>query len=86
ARIHALSPYTPLCVSCGLILCSLQPTHLPCPSCTSPLLTPTQRDALVAQVQSELDATLASELSERLRAEEAARAAAGAFPSLPSAI
>ncbi|SCZ87652.1 BZ3500_MvSof-1268-A1-R1_Chr2-2g05118 [Microbotryum saponariae] len=38
ARYHPLSPYSPLCPSCGLVLCSLNPPSFPCPSCQHPHL------------------------------------------------
>ena len=82
ARKHALCKYTPLCTTCGLILCALQQPYAPCPHCNSSLLSPMQRDSMVAQVQAELEAQLESEERERIRAEEALRAAQGAFPTL----
>ncbi|KZV63001.1 hypothetical protein PENSPDRAFT_678144 [Peniophora sp. CONT] len=85
ARKHSLSKYTPLCTTCGLILCTLQEPYAPCPHCSSSLLSPIQRDSMVAQVQAELEAQLDSEERDRIRAEEAMRAAQGAFPTLGGA-
>ncbi|KAA1475571.1 hypothetical protein DENSPDRAFT_883663 [Dentipellis sp. KUC8613] len=85
ARSHPLSRFTPLCKRCGLVLCALQRPHAPCPACGAPLLTPPARAALLAQLQAELDDTLAREERARLRALEDARAAAGAFPTLGQA-
>lgn len=85
ARKHTLSKYTPLCTTCGLILCALQLPYTPCPHCNSSLLSPIQRDSMVAQVQAELEAQLESEERERIRIEEAMRTAQGAFPTLGGA-
>ncbi|VDC02963.1 unnamed protein product [Peniophora sp. CBMAI 1063] len=85
ARKHALNKYTPICTTCGLILCALQQPYTPCPHCSSSLLSPMQRDSMVAQVQSELEAQLELEECERVRAQEAVRAAQGAFPTLGGA-
>jgi hypothetical protein len=38
ARIHALSEYTTICSSCGLVLCALQPPHCLCSRCSSAFL------------------------------------------------
>ncbi|SGZ26069.1 BQ5605_C024g09828 [Microbotryum silenes-dioicae] len=38
ARYHPLSPYSPICPSCGLVLCSLNPPSFSCPSCQHPHL------------------------------------------------
>ncbi|KAH9479956.1 hypothetical protein JR316_0008553 [Psilocybe cubensis] len=91
ARTHELSPYTPLCRSCGLILCSLNAPYYACPHCTEPLITASSspstsrsisRDALVAQIEAELESTLAAEQAAREREIEQARIEAGAFPML----
>lgn len=82
ARMHTLSPYTPICRSCGLVLCELQLPHFACPHCASPLLTPEARRALGARLDIQINETLAQEEEERKRAVEQARAAAGAFPTL----
>ncbi|KAF8705362.1 adaptor complexes small subunit family, partial [Rhizoctonia solani] len=54
ARAHELSHYVPICIHCGIILCSLHNPALPCPSCSSPLLPPATRNALLLQLQEEL--------------------------------
>ncbi|KAF8175314.1 hypothetical protein BJ912DRAFT_36767 [Pholiota molesta] len=82
ARIHGLSPYTPLCQSCGLILCSVNLPQYCCPHCASILMTPASRESLISQLDSELAATIAKEIAERERALEEAQRAAGAFPQL----
>lgn len=57
-----LHPHVPLCLTCGLVLCSiLSPSPLllpspPCPSCAAPILSTTSRAILLTQ----LDLTLAS--------------------------
>ncbi|CDZ97695.1 Zinc finger, C2HC5-type [Phaffia rhodozyma] len=88
ARVHPLSSHCPMCPSCSLPLCKLQPPFLPCPSCVSPLLTSSSQLRLLAQLQSELAAQLASEQAERDRVIREAREQAwressgGAFPTL----
>ena len=56
--------------------------HRPCPHCTTPLLTPPARSALIAQLDELRAQTLAEEEVEREREKEALRVAAGAFPVL----
>ena len=82
ARIHALSEYTPICSSCGLVLCTLQPPYRPCPDCSSPLLTPPARAALVAQLEELRAHVLREEAEAREREAEELRLAVGAFPAL----
>lgn len=90
AREHKLSSYTPICFTCGLILCSLNLPYYTCPSCSTSLLsqpsTSTQlsnpKDTLIAKFQSDIDAQLAKELADRERAIEQARRAVGDFPTL----
>ncbi|KAH9840321.1 uncharacterized protein C8Q71DRAFT_486314 [Rhodofomes roseus] len=82
ARMHVLSPYTPVCRSCGLILCELQVPRYACPHCASPLLTPDVRTVLEARLETQIAETLAREEEDRQHAIEQARAAAGAFPTL----
>ncbi|KZT07367.1 uncharacterized protein LAESUDRAFT_724817 [Laetiporus sulphureus 93-53] len=82
ARMHALSPYTPICRHCGLILCALHHPSYACPSCAAPLLTPPARAALLRTIDTQIADTLAHEAAERARALEEARTAAGAFPAL----
>ncbi|PCH44010.1 hypothetical protein WOLCODRAFT_138749 [Wolfiporia cocos MD-104 SS10] len=85
ARLHTLSSYTPLCQSCGLILCTLHPPHFPCPHCASPLLTPDARNALIKSLDAQITDVLAREEEARVQAAEAARRAAGEFPTLSAA-
>jgi len=91
ARKHQLSRYTPHCPLCGLILCSLQKPHHPCPSCNRNLQTPAQLARLIQQVQSEVEDQLALEQSqqeqdERIRLERLAlESGGGSFPILPGA-
>src|SRR6266403_4415812 len=84
ARIHALSEYTPLCSSCGLVLCALQLPHRPCPHCTTPLLTPPARAALIAQLEELRAFALKEEAEAHEREAEELRLAEGAFPALLS--
>ncbi|TRM63027.1 hypothetical protein BD626DRAFT_497358 [Schizophyllum amplum] len=85
AREHALSSYAPACTRCGLILCVLNgPQHL-CPHCASPLLSPDAAARLIERLESELAATRAREEAAVVRAEQEARARAGAFPTLSGA-
>jgi hypothetical protein len=82
ARVHALSPYNPLCHSCGFILCALnQPQHS-CPSCTNALFTPSTHPTLISRLEQELTTQLAKEENIRAQIEEDARNAVGAFPTL----
>jgi len=82
ARVHAVSEYTPICTSCGLVLCAQQPPYRACPHCGAPLLSPPARNALVAQLEELRAQTLAEEEEARERKEEALRVAEGAFPVL----
>ncbi|WVF72285.1 hypothetical protein IAT40_007097 [Kwoniella sp. CBS 6097] len=88
ARVHTLSSYTPLCQSCGLIICSLHPAHLPCPSCAHPISTPAQLARLILRLEVEIENQLAKEERQRQEAERerlarlAAEAGGGAFPTL----
>lgn len=79
-----------MCPHCGLIICLLQAPSLPCPSCHSPLLSPSARTAVIAKLHTELDTQLASEEAAR-QAEMTARlqaqleaAGGGLFPTLAS--
>jgi len=91
ARIHDLSPYAPICRSCGLILCLLNQPHYCCPGCHQPLLSTTTmtttssptREAIITQLESQLATTISQEIEDRQRALEETRKAAGAFPALP---
>ncbi|KAF6753782.1 hypothetical protein DFP72DRAFT_789808, partial [Ephemerocybe angulata] len=77
ARVHAISPYAPICTgialslsngnanACGLLICAMNSPAHSCPSCFSPLLSPVQRDGLVTKLTGEIDETLAKEEEER---------------------
>lgn len=82
ARVHALSPYNPICRSCGLVLCDMNEPHHACPSCSSSLLSPNDRLSLVVKLEAQILDTLAREANDRERAAEEVRKAAGAFPAL----
>ncbi|CAE6437562.1 unnamed protein product [Rhizoctonia solani] len=88
ARTHALSRYIPICVHCGIILCSLHNPALPCPSCSGPLLPPATRNALLTQLQEELALQIQREeekLAEEMRAVreiELHESGGGNFPTL----
>lgn len=84
AQVHALSEYTPICSSCGLVLCALHPPHRPCPHCTAPLLAASARAALIAQLEELRADTLREEAVAREREAEEMRLAEGAFPALLS--
>jgi hypothetical protein len=77
-----VSEYTPLCSSCGLVLCALQPPHRPCPHCCTPLLAPPARAALLAQLEELRAQVLKEEAEVREREVEVLRMAEGAFPTL----
>jgi hypothetical protein len=83
ARIHSLSPYTPLCRHCGLVLCEMNSPYYMCPYCASSLVAPSLQAELVTSLETEIANTLADEDMERQRLAEEARKAAGAFPTLP---
>ena len=80
--MHPLSPYTPICRACGLVLCELNLPHHACPHCAEPLLAPPAREELVRTLETRIDEALAREEAARQRALEEARAAQGAFPTL----
>ncbi|KAF8812891.1 hypothetical protein BYT27DRAFT_7158930 [Phlegmacium glaucopus] len=82
ARVHSLSPYTPICRSCGLIICSVNPPQYCCPHCVKTLTTDTQRESIINQIDLQLASTVAQEVEQRQRAIEEARKVIGAFPSL----
>ena len=75
ARAHTLSWYTPLCLSCGLVLCVLNLPQYACPfpTCASILLAPPARAALRTRLGTRLEALKAHETQLPLRAEEDAR-------------
>ena len=84
AQTHKLSPYTPLCASCGLIICKLHQPYRICPfePCGQPLLTPHARTALIHALNDKIATTIAEEEVKRRREEEERRLAVGAFPTL----
>ncbi|KAF9529521.1 hypothetical protein CPB83DRAFT_852265 [Crepidotus variabilis] len=82
ARTHPLSSYTPLCYSCGLILCDVNLPQFACPDCASALLSEINRKSLIDQVELDISDTIAKEIEDQERAIETARMAAGAFPTL----
>lgn len=83
ARTHALSSYVPMCRHCGLILCTLNPPYCACPHCASTLLDEREREALVRRFEGELAGQITKEEADRQKVIEEARAAEGAFPTLP---
>ncbi|KAI0741751.1 hypothetical protein C8Q80DRAFT_1221675 [Daedaleopsis nitida] len=85
ARMHSLSTYTPVCRSCGLILCDLNLPNYACPHCGDALLTPSARESRVQTLEARIEETLAQEEADRQRAIQMARAAEGAFPTLSAA-
>lgn len=85
AREHDLSIYTPVCLRCGLILCSLNLPHHACPHCQAALLTVPARRALIQSLEQSIAHTLAHEEREREQVIEEARKAAGSFPTLAAA-
>ncbi|KAL0570375.1 hypothetical protein V5O48_011590 [Marasmius crinis-equi] len=89
AREHPLSPYTPICRSCGLILCTLNTPQHSCPSgdCLSSLLSYSSnaKQSLIQRLETQVSDTLAKEAADRERAIEEAKREAGAFPALGSA-
>ncbi len=84
ARSHALSPYVPICTSCGLILCELNPPSSGCPfaSCGAPLLSPTARSSLITRLESDIEDTIQQEIEEEESKREALKAQEGSFPLL----
>lgn len=83
AREHTLSPFSPMCEQCGLILCDLNIPYYVCPHCSTPLHTPGARDTLIAKIEQELEGVLQKEAAERDRVVQEARKAEGQFPALP---
>ncbi|KAJ2913618.1 hypothetical protein MD484_g6796, partial [Candolleomyces efflorescens] len=83
SRTHPLSTYTPLCLSCGLVLCSINQPHYACPHCLAPLVpSNARRSELLEVIEGELAEQERHEEEERIRLEEERKAAAGAFPTL----
>lgn len=83
ARVHPISEFTPLCGSCGLAICSLHLPRFACPSCSAPLLSPSEINHLLEKLDQQVEATLKQEEETRLRLEAEKRAKVGEFPSLP---
>lgn len=79
---HAPSKYTPLCVQCGLVLCSLHEPFYPCPHCTSVLTSPSSREELIQRITVEISEVLAREAEQREHERRELQKAAGAFPTL----
>lgn len=87
-QAHKISPYTPICMSCGMILCELNQPYRSCPfnSCGQPLLSALAKSALIDSLNEKVGMTIVEEENTRRREEEDRRRAAGAFPQLgPSA-
>ncbi|THU98146.1 hypothetical protein K435DRAFT_721077 [Dendrothele bispora CBS 962.96] len=84
AREHPLSSYSPICRSCGLVLCSLNQPSFSCPHCSSTLLAGNQRDIFISRIETQISDVLEKEAAERERILEEARRQAGAFPALSS--
>ncbi|KIJ55844.1 hypothetical protein M422DRAFT_200185 [Sphaerobolus stellatus SS14] len=82
ARGHPLSPYTPLCTTCGFILCDLHEPAYTCPHCSTSLTNPSSREALVQRITQEISDTLRREEEERQRLRLEKEKAVGAFPTL----
>lgn len=82
ARVHPLSLYSPICRSCGLIICSVNLPQYCCPHCLKTLMTDAERESVIHQIDSQLASTVVQEVEEKQRALEEARKAVGAFPSL----
>ncbi|TFK39646.1 hypothetical protein BDQ12DRAFT_603886 [Crucibulum laeve] len=81
-REHKLSIHTPICQSCGLVLCELNLPQYCCPFCSKSLLTLAARGDILEQLESQLATTIAKEIEDRERAIDEAKRAAGAFPTL----
>jgi hypothetical protein len=86
ARDHPLSPYVRICQSCGLIQCSLNLPYYACPFCSTALLSPDEKKALIADLEQQMADNLAREAEKRERAVEKAKKAAGDFPTLLDSI
>jgi len=89
ARVHPLSPYTPICPSCGLIICSVNLPQYCCPNCVKNLITDAQRESIINQIDLQLASTITQEAEQKQHALEEAKKLVGAFPSLsgsPSSI
>ncbi|KAK0207332.1 hypothetical protein IW262DRAFT_658697 [Armillaria fumosa] len=77
AKEHPLSLYTPACLTCGLVLCGLNPPQHACPHCHHPPA-PRTTESTIVRLEREI-----GELRRREEeARERARKAVGAFPAL----
>jgi hypothetical protein len=85
ARQHDVSSYSPLCLACGLILCSINQPQYACPYCSTPLLTAAGKSSWLRRLETQIADVLTKEAEDRERAAEEARKAAGAFPTLAGA-
>ncbi|KIK58121.1 hypothetical protein GYMLUDRAFT_45672 [Collybiopsis luxurians FD-317 M1] len=85
AREHPLSPYTSICRTCGLILCTINQPNFACPHCLTSLIPGNLRESLISRLEIQLDEIIAKEVAERERAIEEAKRQAGAFPTLSGA-
>ncbi len=83
ARSHTLSPYVPICTSCGLILCELNPPSSGCPfaSCGAPLLSPTARTSLITRLESDIEGHHPAGDRRRRRANVRRSSAGGLLPA-----
>jgi hypothetical protein len=84
AREHDLSPYTSICRSCGLILCTINLPYYACPHCSEMLLSDIARSSLATRLEEEISKKITKEEEERERVVQEAREADGAFPVLLS--
>ncbi|KAF8487685.1 hypothetical protein JB92DRAFT_2798954 [Gautieria morchelliformis] len=82
ARVHTLSKYTPICLQCGLVLCSLHEPFYPCPHCSSSVTSPASREDLVQALTTELSDVIMREAEQREQERLELQRAAGAFPTL----
>src|SRR6266550_1252547 len=82
ARDHALSSYTPICRTCGFILCSMNLPQYACPFCSGALLSPQEKSSLVASLEKQIRDILDREEREREKEAQDAKKAAGEFPTL----
>ncbi|KAF8490698.1 hypothetical protein JB92DRAFT_3008238 [Gautieria morchelliformis] len=80
--VHTLSKYTPICLQCGLVLCSLHEPFYPCPHCSSSVTSPASREALVQTLSTELSNVIMREAEQREQEQLELQRAAGAFPTL----
>ncbi|KAF8344519.1 hypothetical protein F5887DRAFT_970314 [Amanita rubescens] len=82
ARDHALSSYTPICRTCGFILCSMNHPQYACPFCSGAILSPQEKSSLVASLEKQIQDILDREEREREKEVQDAKKAAGEFPTL----